>query len=59
MLAGFIKDSEAFIKAFLIKLSISILRYCPKFGGKGMYGINVHKAVIEKKKQKAASPFIM
>ena len=50
VLAGFLlKIPEAFIKAFpnqIINIHPSLL---PKFGGKGMYGINVHKAVIENK----------
>ena len=50
VLAGFLlKIPEAFIKAFpnqIINIHPSLL---PKFGGKGMYGINVHKAVIESK----------
>lgn len=47
ILAGFLlKIPPAFIKAFpdqIINLHPSLL---PKFGGKGMYGINVHRAVI-------------
>jgi len=50
VLAGFLlKIPEAFIKAFpnkIINLHPSLL---PKYGGKGMYGINVHKAVIQHK----------
>ncbi|MBX3165112.1 MAG: phosphoribosylglycinamide formyltransferase [Bacteroidetes bacterium] len=50
ILAGFLlKIPEAFIKAFpdkIINIHPSLL---PKFGGKGMYGMNVHKAVIESK----------
>lgn len=50
VLAGFLlKIPEAFVKAFpnqIINIHPSLL---PKFGGKGMYGINVHKAVIESK----------
>ncbi len=49
ILAGFLlKIPQAFVKAFpnrIINLHPALL---PKFGGKGMYGINVHKAVIEK-----------
>ena len=49
VLAGFLlKIPDAFIKAFpnrIVNLHPALL---PKFGGKGMYGINVHKAVIEK-----------
>lgn len=48
VLAGFLlKIPEALVKAFpekIINIHPSLL---PKFGGKGMYGINVHKAVIE------------
>jgi len=48
VLAGFLlKMPDAFIKAFpnrIINLHPALL---PKFGGKGMYGMNVHKAVIE------------
>ncbi|MDI9341720.1 MAG: phosphoribosylglycinamide formyltransferase [Sediminibacterium sp.] len=47
ILAGFLlKIPPAFIKAFpdqIINLHPSLL---PKFGGKGMYGMNVHQAVI-------------
>ncbi len=50
VLAGFLlKIPEAFIKAFpnqIINIHPSLL---PKYGGKGMYGMNVHKAVIENK----------
>jgi len=50
VLAGFLlKIPEAFIKAFpnqIINIHPSLL---PKYGGKGMHGINVHKAVIENK----------
>ena len=50
VLAGFLlKIPEAFIKAFpnqIINIHPSLL---PKFGGKGMYGMNVHKAVIDNK----------
>lgn len=48
VLAGFLlKIPEQFIKAFpnqIINIHPSLL---PKYGGKGMYGANVHKAVIE------------
>jgi phosphoribosylglycinamide formyltransferase 1 len=48
VLAGFLlKIPGAFIKAFpdrIINLHPALL---PKHGGKGMYGMNVHKAVIE------------
>lgn len=47
VLAGFLlKIPEAFVKAFpnaIINIHPSLL---PKYGGKGMYGINVHQAVI-------------
>lgn len=47
VLAGFLlKIPEQFIKAFpnrIINLHPALL---PKFGGKGMYGMNVHHAVI-------------
>ncbi len=47
ILAGFLlKIPPSFVKAFpnqIINIHPSLL---PKFGGKGMYGINVHKAVI-------------
>jgi len=48
VLAGFLlKIPEAFIKAFpnqIINIHPSLL---PKYGGKGMYGMHVHKAVID------------
>ncbi len=47
ILAGFLlKIPEAFIKAFpnrIINIHPALL---PNYGGKGMYGMNVHKAVI-------------
>ena len=47
ILAGFLlKIPEAFVKAFpnkIINIHPSLL---PKFGGKGMYGHHVHKAVL-------------
>jgi phosphoribosylglycinamide formyltransferase 1 len=50
ILAGFLlKIPDAFIKAFpnrIINIHPSLL---PKYGGKGMYGANVHKAVLENK----------
>jgi len=50
ILAGFLlKIPEKFIKAFpnkIINLHPALL---PKHGGKGMYGMHVHKAVIENK----------
>jgi phosphoribosylglycinamide formyltransferase-1 len=50
ILAGFlVKMPEAFIKAFpdrIINLHPALL---PKYGGKGMYGMHVHRAVIQNK----------
>jgi phosphoribosylglycinamide formyltransferase-1 len=50
VLAGFLlKIPEPFIKAFpnrIINIHPALL---PKFGGKGMYGMNVHTAVIAEK----------
>ena len=50
VLAGFLlKIPEQFVKAFpnrIINIHPALL---PKFGGKGMYGMNVHKAVIAQK----------
>jgi len=54
VLAGFLlKIPEAFIKAFpdkIINIHPSLL---PKFGGKGMYGNFVHKAVIDNKENES------
>ena len=54
VLAGFLlKMPEAFIKAFpnrIINLHPALL---PKFGGKGMYGMNVHRAVIDQKEKES------
>lgn len=50
ILAGFLlKIPEAFVKAFPNKIVNIHPALLPKFGGKGMYGMNVHKAVIENK----------
>jgi phosphoribosylglycinamide formyltransferase-1 len=50
ILAGFlIKIPEAFIKAFPNKIINIHPALLPSYGGKGMYGMNVHKAVIENK----------
>lgn len=50
ILAGFLlKIPEQFIRAFpnrIINIHPALL---PKYGGAGMYGMNVHKAVIENK----------
>jgi len=52
VLAGFLlKIPEGLVKAFpnrIINIHPALL---PKFGGHGMYGMNVHKAVIEAKEQ--------
>lgn len=54
VLAGFLlKIPESFIKAFpnqIINIHPSLL---PKYGGKGMYGMNVHKAVIYNKEKES------
>ena len=54
VLAGFLlKIPEAFIKAFpnqIINIHPSLL---PKYGGKGMYGMHVHKAVVENKESES------
>lgn len=54
VLAGFlVKIPEAFIKAFpdkIINLHPALL---PKYGGKGMFGMNVHKAVLENKESES------
>lgn len=52
VLAGFLKKiPDDFIDAFnkrIINIHPALL---PKFGGKGMYGMNVHKAVFESKEK--------
>lgn len=54
ILAGYLKLIPAsFIKAFpekIINIHPSLL---PKFGGKGMYGMNVHEAVIAAKEKES------
>ncbi len=54
ILAGFLlKIPEAFVKAFpnkIINLHPALL---PNYGGKGMYGMNVHRAVIANKETKS------
>lgn len=54
ILAGFLlKIPENLIKAFpnkIINIHPSLL---PKYGGKGMYGDNVHKAVVEAKEKES------
>ena len=53
ILAGYLKPIP---KAFIEKFNKNILNIhpslLPKFGGKGMYGMAVHKAVIESKEEK-------
>ena len=53
VLAGFLwKISEFIIKKYpnqIINIHPSLL---PKYGGKGMYGLNVHEAVIKNKEKK-------
>lgn len=54
VLAGFLlKIPKAFIKAFpnqIINIHPSLL---PKYGGKGMHGMHVHKSVIENKEMES------
>lgn len=48
LLAGFLKKiPDFFIDAFENKIINIHPALLPKFGGKGMYGLNVHKAVLE------------
>jgi phosphoribosylglycinamide formyltransferase 1 len=48
VLAGFLmKMPEVFIKKYEDKIVNIHPALLPKFGGKGMYGLNVHKAAIE------------
>ncbi|NNK82654.1 MAG: phosphoribosylglycinamide formyltransferase [Flavobacteriaceae bacterium] len=50
ILAGFLwKIPESFIKAFPNKIINIHPALLPKFGGKGMYGMHVHNAVVESK----------
>ena len=54
ILAGFlIKLPEALVRAFPNKIINIHPALLPKFGGKGMYGIYVHKAVIEQKEKES------
>lgn len=48
VLAGFLlKMPESIIKSFPDKIINIHPALLPKYGGKGMYGMNVHKAVVE------------
>lgn len=52
ILAGYMKKIPAeVIKAYPNKILNIHPALLPKFGGKGMYGMNVHEAVIESKEQ--------
>lgn len=52
VLAGFLKKIPVeFISAFKSKIINIHPALLPKFGGKGMYGSNVHKAVFESKEK--------
>ncbi len=54
ILAGFLlKIPEAFVKAFPNKIINIHPALLPKYGGKGMYGMNVHQAVIENKEKES------
>src|SRR6056300_1922612 len=54
VLAGFLKKiSPSFVKAFENKIVNIHPALLPKYGGKGMYGMNVHKAVVENKEKES------
>tara|TARA_B110000008_G_scaffold90996_1_gene93243 strand:- start:166 stop:753 length:588 start_codon:yes stop_codon:yes gene_type:complete len=54
VLAGFLwKIPEKLINSFPEKIINIHPALLPKFGGKGMYGIRIHNAVIEKKEKKS------
>lgn len=54
ILAGFLwMIPDSLIKAFSHKIINIHPALLPKFGGKGMYGMNVHKAVIESKEKQS------
>jgi phosphoribosylglycinamide formyltransferase-1 len=54
VLAGFLwKIPENFIEKFPNKIINIHPALLPKYGGKGMYGMNVHKAVIEAKEKQS------
>lgn len=54
VLAGFLwKIPIGFVEAFPNKIINVHPALLPKFGGKGMYGIHVHRAVVENKETKS------
>ncbi len=54
LLAGYLKKiPEDIVKNYKWKILNIHPALLPKFGGKGMYGINVHKAVIEAKEKES------
>lgn len=54
VLAGFLwMIPESLVKAFPNKIINIHPALLPKYGGKGMYGMNVHKAVIEAKEKES------
>ena len=54
VLAGFLlKFPGSIIEAFPNKIINIHPALLPKYGGKGMYGMNVHKAVIENKEKES------
>ena len=54
VLAGFLlKFPEEIVKQYPNKIINIHPALLPKFGGKGMYGNNVHKAIIEKKEKES------
>jgi len=56
ILAGYMKKlSPQVVRAFKGKILNIHPALLPKFGGKGMYGMNVHKAVIEQHEKKSGA----
>jgi phosphoribosylglycinamide formyltransferase-1 len=52
VLAGFLlKFPESIVKSYPNKIINIHPALLPKYGGKGMYGMNVHKAVVENKEK--------
>ena len=52
VLAGFLlKLPESIVKTYTNKIINIHPALLPKYGGKGMYGMNVHKAVVENKEK--------